>query len=53
VLTLGAVLAVLIGVIFFKQGYRPSGLCLRWASASLYAADQKKAIAAIPWATIL
>ncbi len=52
-LTLAAILAVLIGVIFFKQDI--GLMCFSCAGILLLlnAADQKKAIASIPWATIL
>jgi di/tricarboxylate transporter len=52
-LTLGAVLAVLIGVIFFKQDIGLLAFACAGLLLLLNAADQKKAIAAIPWATIL
>ena len=52
-LTLAAILAVLFGVIFFKQDI--GLMCFSCAGILLLlnAADQKKAIASIPWATIL
>lgn len=53
VMTIAAVLVVLVGVIFFKQdigllSFTCAGLLLMFN-----AADQKKAIAAIPWATVI
>lgn len=52
-LTLGAILVVLIGVIFFGQDI--GLMCFTCAGILLLlgVVDQKKAIAAIPWATIL
>lgn len=52
-LTLAAILTVLVSVIFFKQDI--GLMCFSCAGILLLlnAADQKKAIASIPWATIL
>ncbi|MEA4891099.1 MAG: SLC13 family permease [Peptococcaceae bacterium] len=52
-MTLAAILAVLVGVIFFKQdigliSFTCAGLLLLFN-----AADQKEAIASIPWATVI
>lgn len=52
-LTLGAVAAVLVGVIFFGQDIGLLSFACAGILLMLGAADQKQAIAAIPWATIL
>lgn len=52
-LTLGAIAAVLVGVIFFGQDIGLLSFTCAGILLILGAADQKQAIAAIPWATIL
>ena len=52
-LTLAAILTVLVSVIFFKQDIGLMCFCCAGILLLLNAADQKKAIASIPWATIL
>ena len=52
-LTLAAILVVLIGVIFFGQNIGLISFACAGVLLMLGAVDQKKAIAAIPWSTIL
>ena len=52
-LTLAAILVVLIGVIFFGQNIGLISFACAGVLLMLGAVDQKKAIAAIPWSTII
>ncbi len=53
ILTIVAILVVLIGVIFFGQNIGLISFACAGVLLLLGAVDQKKAIAAIPWSTIL
>lgn len=52
-LTLAAILVVLIGVIFFGQNIGLISFACAGVLLMLGAVDQKKAIAAVPWSTII
>ena len=53
IMTLAAILIVLVGVIFLKQDIGLLSFACAGFLLLFNAADQKKAIAAIPWATVL